>query len=220
MKWFQVIVLILGVAFCRADENLPRVLILGDPVYQEPAGQISKELKGKVKVVYPRPEPGEVFNSETILVNLDKLLGEDKWDVIHFNVGLGDLVYRAPGMKSFRVFPRHAGGVRTTSPEQYEKNLNELAVRLKKTGAKLTWASTTPIRHSTTDVFELKSEITYNAIAAKVMKRQGIPVNDMYSYVLALIDMDKPASHGAALFHFDRKPIHSPIVEVIQKELR
>ena len=92
MKWFQVIVLILGVAFCRADENLPRVLILGDPVYQEPAGQISKELKGKVKVVYPRPEPGEVFNSETILVNLDKLLGEDKWDVIHFNVGLGALV--------------------------------------------------------------------------------------------------------------------------------
>ena len=28
------------------------------------------------------------------------------------------------------------------------------------------------------------------------------------------------ASHGADPFHFDRKPIHSPIVEVIQKELR
>ena len=131
MKLLQVIIAILVVAVARADEDLPRVLILGDPVYQEPAGQISKELKGKVKVVYSRPEPGEVFNSTTILENLDKLLGEEEWDVIHFNVGLGDLVHRVPGMKGFRVLPRHAGGVRTTSPEQYEKNLNEVAGRLK-----------------------------------------------------------------------------------------
>ena len=82
------------------------------------------------------------------------------------------------------------------------------------------WASTTPIRHSSTDVFELKSEISYNAIAVEVMKRHGIVVNDMYSFVLGLIDMNKPASHGADPFHFDRKPIHPPMMTAIQKELR
>ena len=39
------------------------------------------------------------------------------------------------------------------APEQYEKNLRELVKRLKATGAKLVWASTTPIRHSSTQRF-------------------------------------------------------------------
>lgn len=167
-RLITVVVLLLGVA--KAEQSLPRVLILGDPIYQQISGSLTKEVKGQWEVVVPRFEPGEVFNSTTLLEKLDELLGEKKWDVIHFNVGLGDLVHRAPGMKSFRVFPRHAGGVRTTPPVRYEQNLQELVKRLKATGAKVIWASTTPIRHSSTDVFELGSEIKYNEIAAKVMK--------------------------------------------------
>ena len=214
-----VFVILLWGGYSWADEQLPRVLIIGDRIYQQPAGEVKKELKARADVVFATLGPDEVRNSETLLHDLERLLGDGPWDLIHFNVGLGDLVYRAPGMKSFRVLPRQVGGVRCTSVEQYEKNLRQLCERLLATEARLVWASTTPIRHSSTNVFELGSEVTYNKAARRVMTEKGIPVNDMYDFVRDLIDMDRPASHGADPFFFDRKPIHSPIVKVIQAEL-
>lgn len=209
------LIAVLVPATANGDERVPRVLILGDIIYQQPARDAAKELMGKVEVVFASIQPGEVRNTHTALASLDELLGDGNWDVIHFNFGLADLVYRAPGMKSFRVMARHAGGVRATTPEQYETNLRELTTRLKATGARLIWASTTPIRHSTSNVFEMGSEIKYNAIAARVMAKENVPTNDMYSHVKSLIDMTKPASHGADPFYFDRKPLHPPVVDVI-----
>lgn len=87
------------------------------------------------------------------------------------------------------------------------------------TGAKLVWASTTPIRHSATNVFEKRSEVEYNKIAAKVMSETKVPVNDMYSYALNRIDMDKPGSHGVDPFFFDRKPLYPPMVRKFLQEL-
>lgn len=202
-----------------ADEAIPRVLVIGDSMYNQPARSIAQELKGKAEVVYFTAERGAVLNSTYLLENLDALLGDKPWDVIHFNVGLGDLIYRAPNMESFRVMPIHMGGVRATSPEQYEENLRALVQRLKATGAKLVWASTTPIRASGYNLFELKSEIAYNAIAAKVMAEQGVAINDMYTYVYELIDMEKPAGHNADPFDTDKKPIHEPIVASILQAL-
>ncbi len=198
---------------------LPRVLIIGDSIYQAPASYITKELKGKVEIVYPTLKTGDVMSTATVLANLDTILGTGKWDLIHFNCGLGDLIYRAPGMKSLRVMPIHTGGIRNSDPKVYERNLRELVKRLKATNAKLVWASTTPIRASLNNVFELGSEIEYNAIAAKVMNENRIPVNDMYSHVKGLINMAKPAGHGADPFDFDKKTIHEPIVKGIQLQL-
>ena len=149
----------------QAEETLPRVLILGDQVYQQPAADLKNELKGKAEIHYPRHEPGVGWNTTTALELLDRYLGEGKWDLIHVNCGLGDLIYCVPGMKSFRVMPRHAGGHRASPPEQYEKNLHTLAARLKATGAKIVWGSPTPIRHSSTHHFAKGSEIENNAIA-------------------------------------------------------
>ena len=158
-------------------------------------------------------------NTTSALEKLVRLLDEQKWDVIYFNFGLGDLVYRVPGMKSFRVLPIHAGGIRATNSQQYEKNLRQLVDRLLTTEAKLIWGNTTPIRHSTPNVFELGSEVEYNAIAAKIMAQRNVPICDMYSYVRELIDMDKPASHGADPFFFDRKPIHPPMIAAVRSAL-
>ena len=202
-----------------SEDRLPRVLILGDSVYQQPARDAAKELKGRVDVVYAPIQPGEVRHTQNAIDNLDTLLGKGDWDLIHFNFGLGDLVHRAPNMKAFRVMAREAGGVRTTSPQQYERNLHTLVERLKATDARLVWASTTPIRHSSSNVFEMGSEIKYNAIAARVMVDHKVPTNDMYSFVRNLIDMKRPASHGADPFFFDRNPLHPPIVEMILREL-
>ena len=122
-------------------------------------------------------------------------------------------------MKSIRVLPPEAGGVRMTTPQRYQANLVALVKRLRQSRAKLVWASTTPIRHSASNVFQMKSEIEYNAIAAKVMKEHQVPIHDMYSSVKNLIDMERPASHGADPFFFDRKPLHPSLVECIRREL-
>ena len=60
----------------QAEETLPRVLILGDQVYQQPAADLKKELKGRAEIHYPRHEPGVVWNTTTALELLDRYLGE------------------------------------------------------------------------------------------------------------------------------------------------
>lgn len=223
-------------ADAQNKQPLPQVLVIGDAIYNQHARNVTSELKGKANVVImQRPYGGEVVNSQTILNMLDEALGridrngkpvpQDKWpswDLIHVNVGLGDLVYRVPGLKSLRLLPIHAGGVVTTGPKEYENNLNELIRQLKDKakGAKIVWASTTPIRHSTSNVFRKGSEIEYNKIAERVMKKHRVPINDMHAYAVSIMNMDKPASHGADPFNFDKKQIHPPIVEVIARELR
>ncbi len=61
---------------------------------------------------------------------LDVWLGDGKWDVIHFNFGIHD---------------------RAAKPADYEQRLETIVTRLKATGAKLIWASTTPIPPDTKD---------------------------------------------------------------------
>ncbi len=224
--------LLLPLVVSAQDKALPRVLIIGDNVYNEPSRAMATELKDQATVVYANWGDVHVRSTTTALENLDRLLGyidrngkvldekdRPQWDVIHFNLGLGDLIHVMPDIKSFRVLPIDAGGVLATSPEQYEQNLDELTKRLLATKAKLIWASTTPIRASSTNVFKLGSEVQYNTIAAKVMSAHRVPVNDMYNHVKSMIDMDKPAGHGADPFHFDRKPIHEPVLDALRKAL-
>ena len=220
--------------FAQAQDaaSLPRALILGDSTYSQHARELQKLLKGKVEVVFARWQPGEIADTTTTLQLLDRHLeridrndkpvAQDKWpkwDLIHFNCGLGDLIHRAPGMKTFRVMPIHVGGIRNTPEKQYMQNLDALvkALQTKAPQASLVWASTTPIRASASQVFEKGSEIEYNQLAAEVMKNHGVPMNDMYTFVKHLINMEKPAGFGADPFHFDKKPIHMPIVRVIEQ---
>ncbi len=210
----------LPAAICGAAEPLPRVLILGDFVYNEPSRTLAREQKGRLEVVYRTVDAPEVASSTVVRARLKELLGDQKWDLIHFNCGLADLVHRLPGSKSFRVMARKVGGVRNTSPDQYEENLKAIVKQLKATGAVIVWASTTPIRSTPNDIFEMGVEQQYNDIAQRVMRQKGVAINDMYAHVKAAIDMNKPASHGFDPFSFDRKPIHGPIAAIIYKELK
>jgi hypothetical protein len=212
--------------------SLPRVLIIGDSTYSGHTRDLVKALKGKVEVVYAFWHPHEIVDSATTLDLMERHLGRvdlngqsvnaskwPHWDLIHFNCGLGDLIHRAPGLSSFRVMPQHVGGVRNTTEADYRKNLEALVETLKDKvpDAHLVWASTTPIRASATQVFEVGSEIEYNRIAAEVMNQNLVPINDMHFFVRNLIDMKKPAGFGADPFHFDKKPIHMPIVRILEQ---
>ena len=52
-----------------------------------------------------------------------------------------------------------------------------------------------------------------------LMAKYGIPTNDMYTFVKGLIDMNKPADHGAGPFFFDLKLIHPSLRDMLRKYL-
>ena len=116
-------------------DNRPQVLIIGDSIYNGPSRTIANELKDKVKVSYVKYGS---WDSSTALANFDQLLEGKKWDLIHFNYGLNDIMYKDPSVKK-HIIPMHkdVGGIRVCSEKQYEQNLTELVKRLKATGAKL-----------------------------------------------------------------------------------
>ncbi len=204
---------LLLVAACPAvGEELPRVLLLGDANYLNLSRTVANELKGRATVVARHPG-----DSTTALANLEGVLGDQSWAVIHFNFGLADLHYRDPATKAVRAMSKRAGGVRVSSPERYEKNLDALVGRLKATGAKLIWASTTPIPSSKLDdLVDPGSEVEYNAIAAKVMERHDVTVNDVHGHVTKNAEGKKltdPFSVGRVV------PLHPPVVEAIAAAL-
>ena len=55
--------------------------------------------------------------------------------------------------------------------------------RLKKTGAKLIFATTTPVPDGT-GIRAKGDAVIYNRAAERVMKRHGVPINDLYSFAL------------------------------------
>ena len=63
---------------------------------------------------------------------------DGSWDVIHFNFGVWDAMYRE---KSSRFYD----GRHTTSVEDFERNLRIIVGKLKKTGATLIWGTVTPV---------------------------------------------------------------------------
>jgi acyl-CoA thioesterase-1 len=108
----------------------------------------------------------------------------EKWDIIHFNFGLHDASYRFANDLDKDAAGNYAsptnGGRPNVSVEQYEKNLREIIPILRKTGAKLIFATTTPIPDSKAEKYVQGSEVAYNEVALKVMKEEGIPINDLW----------------------------------------
>ena len=143
--------------FVKDDPKLPRVLLIGDSVSRGYTQATRKVLAGKANV---HRAPANCGPTASGLKNLDVWLGEGKWDVIHFNFGIHD---------------------RGTPAADYVKRLETIVTRLEKTGAKLIWASTTPIPDNPAQKQTAQSIVEKNALAAEVMKKHGIPTDDLFA---------------------------------------
>ncbi|MEI6467818.1 MAG: hypothetical protein WCQ89_24065, partial [Verrucomicrobiota bacterium] len=75
------------------DPRLPRVLLIGDSVSIGYTLAVRRELAGAANVHRP---PANGGSTKIGLRDLDRWLGDQRWDVIHFNFGLHDLGYRWP----------------------------------------------------------------------------------------------------------------------------
>ncbi len=167
----------------QTDPELPNVLILGDSISIGYTLPVRQRLRGKANVFRPmRPNgrfPENCGDTTRGLAHLHRWLGDSRWDVIHFNWGLWDLCYRNPKSKNQGNRDKVNGKLSTT-PEDYERNLEQLVTRMKATGAKLVWASTTVVPDGEVGRFT-GDDVSYNAIAKRVMERHGIPTNDLHA---------------------------------------
>ena len=166
--------LLLALTASLGAKELPKALLIGDSVSLGYTPHVVAALKGKVEVKHHR---GNAQHTGTGLKMLDRWIGKTKWDVIHFNWGLWDLCYRHPKSKEQGRRDKKRGTL-TMPLEQYEKNLDQLAVRLKKTKAKLIWAHTTTVPKNEAGR-KVGDDDKYNEAAARVMKKHGIEINDL-----------------------------------------
>lgn len=158
----------------RAD--LPNVFIIGDSIsigYTKPTVEL---LKGVANVKRAKANCGDTKNG---LSNLKRWLGDTEWDVIHFNWGLHDLCYRHPDSKVQGKRDK-ANGTIAVPLEQYRRNLEMLVRQLKKTGATLIWANTTPVPKGEAGRV-VGDDLKYNAAAKEIMKKHGVAINDLHA---------------------------------------
>ncbi len=161
----------------KIDEvaGLPNVLIIGDSIsigYTLPTRVL---LQGKVNLHRIPTNGGPTTKGIT---EIEKWLGERKWDLIHFNWGLHDLKYMGP--KGQNLYPKDKGGKEQVALADYEKNLDKLVARMKKSATKLVWRNTTPIPPGSAGRY-VGDSIRYNQAAARVMKKHGIPTLDLFT---------------------------------------
>lgn len=145
--------------FVPDDPKLPRVLLIGDSVSRGYTQATRKALAGKANV---HRAPANCGPTASGIKNLDVWLGNGKWDVIHFNFGIHD---------------------RNTPLTDYTQRLEQLIERMKKTGARLIWASTTPIPDSPDGKQTAASIVERNKAAAGVMKKHDVLTDDLFAAI-------------------------------------
>jgi len=154
----------------KDEPGLPRVLLIGDSISIGYTLQVRGKLKGKANV-HRIPVNGGA--TEVGLVKMKEWLGDGRWDVIHFNFGLHDAKYASETTQR-------------ATREQYAGNLRTLVAQMKATGAKLIFATTTPVPKGgvLTPTRKFDSIPARNEIAVKVMIENGVAIDDLYAAVL------------------------------------
>jgi hypothetical protein len=156
-------------------KGLPHVLIIGDSIsigYTLPTRAL---LQGKVNLHRIPTNGGPTIKG---LSEIDKWLGKRKWDLIHFNWGLHDLKYM--GKDGTNLVPKEKGGVVQVPLANYEKNLEKLVIRMKKSAKQLVWRNTTPIPPGSRARY-VGDSVKYNDAAARVMNKLKIPTIDLFT---------------------------------------
>ena len=142
--------------FTDANKDLPRVLLVGDSICGAYQDRVVKTLEGRVNVSYW--VSSYAATSKNYMKFLDIYLTETQYEVIHFNNGLHAL---------------------NTPKDVWEKRLREVfdLIRKRQPQAKVIWCSSTPLK----DPSLTEKAKGLNAVAAKVAREFGFPVNDLFA---------------------------------------
>ena len=176
------------------ETKLPRVLLIGDSITAGYGPKVADALKGKASVA--RLTTSKSIGDPALLAEVALVLGQCRFDVVHFNNGL------------------HGWGY---SEEEYQKHFPELVATIGKHApqAKLIWATITPVRQAgKLDVIaeETKRVQARNKIAEEIVTRDGIAVDDLFSLV-----KDHPEYWSADGVHFNAQGIAAQAAQVTRR---
>lgn len=158
---------------------MKKVLLLGDSIRMGYDEYVKELLQGECEVYYS--EDNGRFAAYTLWQVNQMYKQHGHFDLVHWNNGYWDMNIEAPMTEPM------------LSLEEYLHFLRRIAHTLKGWGAKIIFATTTPIWKpghaadiSTGATFRYDNEwvTTYNAAAKLLMAEEEIPVNDLYALCL------------------------------------
>ena len=146
------------------ETNLPRVLLIGDSISRDYYPEVEKQLAGKAFVA--RLTTSRFVADPVLLKEIELVLSETKFDVIHFNNGMHGWQH---------------------SEEEYRKALPQIieTIRAAAPKSKLIWATTTPLHDGKGVSYDTGAQYSderiaaRNAIAAEIMRAKNIPTDDL-----------------------------------------
>lgn len=175
-KIYLVSVILISFLLTHSDNRKQKILIIGDSISIGYTPFV-KEYFGDKAII--KHNPGNAQHTGTGLEKINEWLGEEKWDIIHFNWGLWDLCYSHSDSKVQGNRDKVNGEI-TYSVDEYAANLDSIvSVLQQKTKAKLIFLTTTYVPENEVGRFQ-NDAITYNNVAKSIMKKHSVIVNDIY----------------------------------------
>lgn len=176
-----------------------RVLLLGDSISIGYTDEVRELLAGEAVVLRPmRPDGTSAENCQGTthgVANVERWLAADggDWDVIHYNFGLHDLKRVQPDTGANSNDPSHP---HQASPSTYEEQLGAIAAALRATGARLVFATTTPVPEGGVRPHRDPADVeVYNAIGERIAAEVGAEVDDLYAFCLPrLAEIQQPVN--------------------------
>jgi lysophospholipase L1-like esterase len=190
----------------KAETKPKQVLIIGDSISFGYLKDAKEQLTDVAQVTHNK---GNAKFTTYGLKQIDKWIGDKKWDLIQFNWGLWDMYGWSQNPK--------------LTVKQYEKQLDTLTARLKKTGTKLIFVTTTPVcpapERTAKIIVSQETANSFAAAAARVMAKYKIPVNDLHAVIA--VDRAKYAK-GDNDVHYNnegRRVLGTQVAKAIKQQL-
>ena len=198
MAYFRTLFfLFFPLVFFACSSDLPTVLVIGDSISLGYTPYLKEELKGNAVVKHI----GENARSSTYgCENIGRWIKNDSIDIILFNWGLWDLVYRLPAEGNFGEKSKNRG-IQQTDSVTYSNNLEKIIASLRSNNAELYFVTTTYIPNSEPGMFTEDAE-KYNSIAKRVMNENGIEIIDIYDISK---DLHSKYGKGDNNIHYTKK---------------
>lgn len=159
------------------ESDLPRVLLVGDSITRAYYPEVEQRLEGQAYV--GRLATSKSLGDPVLLDETAAVLKQYRFDVIHFNNGMHGWDYTED--EYARALPDWLATIRAGAP-----------------GARLIWATTTPVRERDTLALAPRTERVRarNRIGLAIAQRAGLPVDDLFALVV-----DRPEFSAADGVH-------------------
>ena len=176
--------------------GLPRILVIGDSISRGCTLPLRHALQGKANV---HRAPQNCSSTQVGIEKLDVWLGDGRWDLITFNFGIHD---------------------REASSAVYKTRLAQITRRLKATGAKLVWVTTTPVPEGA-NAYRKGSVERLNKVAQELMEEHDVPILDLNLAITPRLDeyqLPENCHFNGGGYVFMGKPMAETVLTELQSD--